>query len=511
MNDYSKKLASLLTGKLLKYKRKVGCRQTFSYPITILFIIASFLLFFCSSIRHILFQSTAFELGIYDQVAYLISQGKPPISSFLEIHHLGNHAAWAMYPVSLFYWMYPSVYWLLLIQAVCLALGVYPTWSLARHAGLNQRLSMAVVIVYLLYPLIFNINLFDFHPEVMAVAALLAAILAAKLDKMIGFCLAIIWVLGCKDALALTVAAMGFWLFFFEKKRKYGAIALFLGVSWFLIVVQGIIPYYKSGEGPGGVGRYGYLGNSVYEIILNLFLKPHLVLGRVFSIKTLEYLLLLFSPIILWLSPQRLAPLVVAIPVLTKNILSNIDAQRDLIHQYSLPIVPFLMLAVIYCLADEKMCLGRTLLTGFYSVPRFSKYQSKKILEYLIIAWAFIGFIALAKFGYFGSRYLSQLDTWTANREAIHRITSKGNVLTIANLAPHLSHRQTIKLTNADVPPKDLTEFDYVLLNLRYPGWKSHSEFAQSLVEQLNQLPQFKLSYSRDDVYLFEKIEKKLN
>ncbi|MGB3532579.1 MAG: DUF2079 domain-containing protein [Microcoleaceae cyanobacterium] len=475
--------------------------------VTVLFIIATIILFCCSAIRHILFHSTAFELGIYDQVAYLISQGKPPISSFLNIHHLGNHAAWAMYPVSLFYWIYPSVYWLLFIQAISLALGVYPTWGLARQAGLNQRLSIAVVMVYLLYPLIFNINLFDFHPEVMAVPALLGAILAAKLDKMIWFCLAIIWILGCKDALTLTVAPMGFWLLFFEKKRKYGLVALLLGMGWFIIAIQGIIPYYKDGEGPGGVGRYLYLGESVYEIILNLFLKPYLILGRILSFKTLEYFILLFSPVILWLSPQNLAPLIVAIPILAKNILSNIDAQRDLIHQYSLPIVPFLILAVIYCLAAENWCLGRKILTVFYSLPVSKKLnlKSSKALEMLALIWAIVGFISLAKFGYLGAKYLDKLDTWKANREAIQQVTPDASVLTTANLAPHLSHRLTIELTNAAIPP-NLNSFDYILLNTRYPGWNSNSEFAQDLVRELYQLPQFELSYLRDDVYLFNKI-----
>ncbi|NES07719.1 MAG: DUF2079 domain-containing protein, partial [Okeania sp. SIO2F4] len=178
-------------------------------------IIAAIILFICSSVRHLLFQSSAFEMGIYDQVTYLISQNLPPISSFLDIHHLGNHAAWAMYPVALLYKIYPSVYWLLLIQAICLAIGTLPTWSLARYSGLNKQQALAIVIVYLLYPVVFNLNLFDFHPEVMALPAILGAILAAKLDKTVWFCLAILWVLGCKDALSLPVAAMGFWLYFY--------------------------------------------------------------------------------------------------------------------------------------------------------------------------------------------------------------------------------------------------------------------------------------------------------
>ncbi len=470
--------------------------------------IASILLFFCSSLRHALFQSTAFELGIYDQVAYLISQGKPPISSFLEIHHMGNHAAWVMYFVALFYKIYPSVHWLFFIQAISLSLGAWPTWSLARQAGLNQKLSVTMAGVYLLYPIVFNVNLFDFHPEVMALPAFFGAILAARLDKIVWFCLAIIWILGCKDALALTVAAMGIWLLFFEKKRVCGAIALFAGVAWFIVVVQGIIPYFKEGRGPGGVGRYTYLGNSVPEIIINLILKPERVLERVLSRQTLEYLILFFSPVILWLSPRKLTPLISAIPTLIKNILSDVDAQRDLIHQYSVPILPFLMVAVISSLASENRYLGDFFLSYlFKSLRRFIKINNyKKYLEKLILVGAVVSFLCLAKFGYFWSIYIQNIDTWKANKIAISQIQNMpGSVLTTANLAPHLTHRPLVKFTNIDAPPPDLSRFNYVLLNIRHPGWKSNPEFAQSLAQQLTQMPEFQLSYSQDEVYLFIK------
>ena len=46
---------------------------------------ATIILFICSSIRHILFQSNALDLGWFDQGVYLISQGKPPIISFVNV------------------------------------------------------------------------------------------------------------------------------------------------------------------------------------------------------------------------------------------------------------------------------------------------------------------------------------------------------------------------------------------------------------------------------------------
>ncbi len=476
------------------------------HPVGGMIAIASILLFFCSSLRHALFQSTAFELGIYDQVAYLISQGQPPISSFLEIHHMGNHAAWAMYLVALFYKISPSVHWLFFIQAISLSLGAWPTWSLARQAGLNPKLSVTMAGVYLLYPIVFNVNLFDFHPEVMAIPAFFGAILAARLDKIVWFCLAIIWILGCKDALALTVAAMGIWLFFFEKKRVCGAIALFAGVAWFIVVIQGIIPYFKQGQGPGGVGRYTYLGNSVPEIIINLILKPERVLERVFSRQTLEYLILFFSPVILWLSPRKLTPLISATPTFIKNILSDVDAQRDLIHQYSVPILPFLMVAMISSLASETGYFGHFLesfILDFLS-QKFSIKLDKQSLEKIILCVALIAFLSLAKFGYFWSIYLDEIDTFHANKTAISQLqNTQGSVLTTANLAPHLTHRPVVKFTNIDAPPPDLTVFNSVLLNIRHPGWKSNPEFAEALAQKLTQMPEFKLSYSQDQVYLF--------
>ena len=52
---------------------------------------------------------------------------------------------------------------------------------------------------------------------------------------------------------------------------------------------------------------------------------------------------------------------------------------------------------------------------------------------------------------------------------------------------------------------QDLNIFDYVLLNVRHPGWASNQEFVINLVNQLKSNQKFKLTYQKDDVYLFTK------
>jgi uncharacterized membrane protein len=453
--------------------------------IILIIALSTIILFICSSVRHILFQSASADLGIFDQGLYLISQGQAPIPSLLGFHILADHAAWLWYPVSLLYKIYPSVYWLFGLQAFILASGALPTWYLARHAGLKPEQCLAVVIAYLLYPLVFNVNLFDFHLDVIAPTAFLYAVLMARLGKIWWFCCCIFLVMGCKEVFALTVAAMGVWLIFFEKKRLYGAIALICGAAWFAIALNLIIPF--SG-GPAAaitrhLHRYSSLGNSFGDIAKNLLLQPQVFLQTLFSLNNLIYLILLVVPVLWGFSLPGIAPMISAIPCLTINLLATPLQQKDIVFQYSLPILPFLILVVIQSLSFRKGLL-----------------QNKRG----IILWSLISFLILGKYSYFGSVYLKSLDNWYSTNQAVAQVKTQGSVYTTAQITPHLTHRKLIQFTNADLA-QNLSQFDYVLLNTRHPGWLSNQQFALNIVNQLQNQPQFSLKYHQDDVYLFTK------
>ena len=464
-------------------RNKIYKRNLLPSSIGLIIGISTLALFICSSIRHILFQSN-FDLAIFDNALYLISQGQEPFVTFRGLHILGDHAAFILYPLAWLYKVYPSIYWLFGVQAISLALGVLPLWYLARDAGLTLTQTNTIALAYLLYPLVFNANLADFHPEVIAVPAILGAILAARRKQLWWFSLAIGIILSCKAVLALTVAMMGVWLIVWERKFKYGTIAIVVSLVWFAIATQIIIPHFSGGEA-AAVDRYTYLGNSVIEIIQNLILKPWLIGSKVFSLATLEYLFFLILPILYVISPRsHLSGLVSAIPIVLINILSESASQRNLVHHYSLAVLPFLFVVVIANLAANKTWL---------------KSQRG------ILVWSICTFLALAKFGYFGSLYLESLDTWQATTQAITMIQTKGGVLTTTDIAPHLTHRPLVQLTTIGSESNDLSEINYVLLNLRHPGWASSPETVQSLQARLTQMPEFKRQYQQDDVVLLVK------
>lgn len=449
-------------------------------------IVSFFLLLLSSSIRHILFNSHGFDLGIFDNGIYLISQGKNPYVSFRSLHILGDHGAWILYLIAPFYFIFPSIYWLFIIQAFALSIALIPIWHLVKSTDLTDSKARSICLIYLLYPLIFNVNLFDFHPEVIAIPLFFTALLSVKLDKIYGFIGSIIFILGCKAVLALNIVMMGIWLIWFQGKKTYGSIAIFSGVFWFIIATQLIIPAF-SGEEAAAVSRYTFLGDSVGEIALNLILKPQIILSYLFSGANIEYLFLLLIPVIPVLAWQELTALIPAIPTLFLNLLTDYQPQKDLVHQYSLPVIPFLIIAIIASLANHK--------TWFNSSLK-------------IRIWSLIAFLALAKYLYFfpNNLYLKNIHTWRSSNEAIKLIKKEGAVLTAPQFAPHLTHREILGLAIDNINYDSIDRYDYILLNLDNPTGYISQEDIQKLIDFLNTKNNFNLTYEKDQIFLFTKI-----
>ncbi len=448
--------------------------------------ISALVLFTSSVFRHELFNSSG-DLAFFDQGVYLISQGQTPISSIEGFNVLADHAAWILYFVASLYKIYPSVYWLFGIQSGALALGAIPTYFLALQAGLKESQAVAIVVAYLLYPVVYNSDLADFHPDTIAVPALLSAVLAARNKKTLWFILSILLVLSCKSVLALTIAAMGCWLFWFENRRLYGAIAIISGVAWF-VIADGIIIPFVGGEAASinrHLYRYSYLGSSFGNIGEIILFHPQVLLRNLFSPINLEYLILLFSPVIWGLIPKYLDTLIVAIPCILLNLLATQNSQKNLVLHYSLPAIPFLMLALIKSLAAGKAWL-----------------QQKRA----IVMWSLVGFLALGKYTLFTSSYIRYWDTWQATREAIALVKTPDSVLTIDIITPHLTHRNLISFQyNNPVKLEELNNFHYFLFNIRHPGWSVSAEQLDNLVKLMKNQSEFELKYQRDDVYLFER------
>ncbi|MGB0560827.1 MAG: DUF2079 domain-containing protein [Spirulinaceae cyanobacterium] len=453
-----------------------------------------------ASLRHFLLRSTGYDLGIFDHILYRLSTNQPPLEIFNYIqkphHFLTDHFAWILYLIAGLYWIHPTVYWLFFLQAFGLALAAWPLWVILKYYPFPGHIRKAIILIYLLYPLIFNKNLFDFHPDAFAPLLLLGAIGATYQNSPFLFGSTVLLLCGCKEIFALTVVSLGLWLCLGLKRYRYGLASISFGSGYFLLVSQVMERFFSKGYLTGTV-HYSAFGDSIGEIVQNLVLSPGLVAAHLLTLTNAKYLVMLFLPIAWAILPQFLlprrsslpilSPLIGAAPPLLLNLLSTFEGQKNLINQYSLTIAPFLIMIVIFALAQQP--IGR--FQGLYR-PQW------------IVAWSLMGFMLLAKPGYLVGRLVEGLDTWSASREAIALIDAQSPVIVPMHIVPQVTHRLKVGIIEERyLHEADIQDYKYVMLDLVYPGINTPIEIAKIFQERVGVDPQFELKFERDSVYLY--------
>ena len=450
-------------------------------------------------LRHSWFQTSSWDLGIFDQATYLISQGLPPNSSLLNFHILGDHGSLVLYPIGWLSILFPSVKLLFCLQGLALASTVFPLAEIAQKNNLSKKLTFTSLIVFLLYPVIFNVAIFDFHPEVLAVPLIMEFILLISYPKPkyhLRIFLCLLFTLTCKITMSIFVFGIGFWIVA-KNRRKLGITIISFSIIWFLLIGLILIPSY--GGGDSEITRHAdKFGISNFNIFIrNNFLENILIIFKqIFTLENIGYLFLLLIPVLyICFYKERksfLFNLIPFSPLLFLNLISSISPMKDLVHQYSLFLVPLIASEVQFSLINLD--------NGFRVYPKwFSKRASK-----IILIWSILIFMIFSRITFFFGAFQDRFDTVYARREAISKIDTQSAVLTSNDLIPHLSRRKVIGITSSENLDK-LDIFDEVLLDRKHPGWNSNIEIVNSMIKKLEANKYWYKKFEKGSVILFEK------
>lgn len=120
--------------------------------------------------------ANAFDLGLFDQGVWKLAQFKAPELTVLPDNLFGDHLSLVLLVYVPLYWLHPSPGWLLVSQALALGLTVLPLRALARDLGAPPALA---VVAFVASAPVLMANLYDFHPVVLTVPLVTAALVTA--------------------------------------------------------------------------------------------------------------------------------------------------------------------------------------------------------------------------------------------------------------------------------------------------------------------------------------------
>lgn len=355
---------------------------------------------------------------------------------FLEQNIFGAHLYLILLGVLPVYALLQHPLTLLFLQSLFLGLVAYPLYFFARPK-IGALAALAVSLVYLLYPSVGFVNLFETHFEIYEVFFLSLAFYFFDKEDFRRFLIFAGLTLACKENASFVVFMLGLYALARRRPLRWVLVPMAAGVLWFLAAVKWIIPSLARDSASYQQGfifsiYYKHLGSSLGEMLKSIFFHPVVALRFALQPHKIVYLFQVFSPVgfICFFSP---ASLLVALPVFMQNLLSSAPTHAQIYYQYMCLLIPPIFVSLI---------LGLKKLFSYVEVHKF-RYL---IICFLLVSCVGSGFFYHAP-QFFLPRYLRALrldEAAEVKAQLVRLVPKKAPVIATFAFLPHLADRSDL-------------------------------------------------------------------
>jgi len=444
--------------------------------VTFLALLFSAYFIFYLTGRHDAYLTNAEDLGIMDQAIWNTLHGQMLHQTICNVVHDTNcysldgisrfaiHFEPILFPVSLFYLLWPNPKTLLVIQTLVVASGAFPAFWLARLRLRSEWAGVAIALLYLLYPAQQFALVNDFHAVTFTASFLLFTLYFMYTRRTVWLLVFAVLSMACKEEICLLIALYGLWSIVFQRRWRSSLALIGLATCWFGLVLL-IFHFYSPLGHPLLASRYAYLGSGPLQIARNILGHPLAIIKQhVLEHDHFFYLRLLLNPAGYL---PLLAPwiLVLALPSLALNLLSSDPNMYSGLYQYNAEIVPVLIFATIEAMV-LIIWLAQWLLArrqtpqckpaeGGATLTRTNNVERWTATGLLVLLLAYVLFsstradalTANVPFGRSFAWPATQINAHTGLAQRFIDMIPRGaSVSAQSSLAPHLSERSQIYL-----------------------------------------------------------------
>ncbi len=436
-----------------------------------LFVIATVVIGYFSSLKYRSYSNFAFDFGIFAQMYERMAVSGAPETTLERSYlmsHFGVHFSPIFYLFLPGYWIFRSPLYLFYLQAAVIAAGVFAVYLIAGKLGLSGKMTLALELIYIFYPCLLNGTFYDFHENKFLTTIILFLFYFIISKKTILTFVFSLLLLSVKEDAAIYLICIALFVMIYRKEVLKGVGMLAMAIVYFFIANKVVASVGTEGVMMDRLSDYFINGEKTYgSVFKTIFYDMGYLIKQVFKAEKLPFVLWMFAPVMFMpFMTKKVSALILLLPILPINIMQSWIYQSDVDYQYTYGIAALIIMSSIFVILNLKAEKRRLL-----------------VMTAVILCLVMSTVLVYPKLKRNDSLYQSMKQSYTeeglAEMEDLCRsVPADASVTASSNVAPHLyqvKHLYIIMHTYDKLREKGIengtavgTDTDYYVIDTRY-------------------------------------------
>ncbi len=400
--------------------------------------------------------------AVYTQMLWQMSQHFTPDTTLEfgeSVSHFAVHFSPIFYLYLPFYMVLPSPVTLYILQTAAVLSAVIPLSKLAKSKGLSNGMTLVVCLLFCLFPALIGGASGGFHEYALLIPLLFWLIWALEETKLWAIVTFGILCLCVRETAAVYLVALGLYRLIScgfkkenEKQKRDRILGLsILGVSLVYLISALLILTY-AGQGTL-ITRFsnitGIYNTTFGTLIKEILVNPAIVIYEILTTSKLLFTLCFLLPLLIlpFMSGQK-ATLVLLVPFVALNLLSDFSYHIRMDFPYALGSIPFIFYMVVLTLEKH---------------PKLPA-KKERISQWIALAFCctlIVGAYRAANESFQAEYLLSGTKEPVTISQALEMIPEDASVTASSRLLTALADREEIYTLGHNIST------DYVVIDLR--------------------------------------------
>ena len=324
-----------------------------------LFVIATIVFGYFTSLKYRTFNNHAFDFGIFAQMYERMAVSGVPETTLERSYlmsHFGVHFSPIFYLFLPGYWIFRSPIYLFYLQAAVVAAGVFAVYLIAGKLGLSGKMTLALELIYIFYPCLFNGTFYDFHENKFLTTVILFLFYFIISKKTIPTFVFALLLLSVKEDAAIYLICIALFVMIYRKEVLKGAGLLAMAIVYFIIANKVVAAVGTEGVMMNRLSDYFINGEQTYgSVFKTIFFDLGYVIKQMFKAEKLPFVLWMFAPVLFApFMTKRISALILLLPILPINIMQSWIYQSSVDFQYTYGVAALILMSVIFVVINLK-------------------------------------------------------------------------------------------------------------------------------------------------------------